>query len=89
MNPAPAQSLPDSLLSLVDIITPNETEAEHLTGIAVNDNQGAQDAAEALQKGISKVMITLVLEVFGIVKKVQKVKYFCISRKSSGYYCRR
>ncbi|QNP21614.1 ribokinase [Providencia rettgeri] len=60
LNPAPAQSLPDSLLSLVDTITPNETEAEHLTGIAVNDNQGAQDAAEALhQKGISKVMITL------------------------------
>ncbi|WP_273802701.1 PfkB family carbohydrate kinase, partial [Proteus vulgaris] len=40
--------------------TPNETEAEHLTGIAVNDDQGAQAAAEALhQKGISKVMITL------------------------------
>lgn len=60
LNPAPAQSLPDSLLSLVDIITPNETEAEHLTGIAVNDEKGAQAAAEALhQKGISKVMITL------------------------------
>lgn len=60
LNPAPAQSLPDSLLTLVDIITPNETEAEHLTGITVNDDQGAQAAAEALhQKGISKVMITL------------------------------
>ncbi|EPL9572256.1 ribokinase [Providencia rettgeri] len=60
LNPAPAQSLPDSLLTLVDIITPNETEAEHLTGIAVNDDQGAQAAAEALhQKGIRKVMITL------------------------------
>lgn len=60
LNPAPAQSLPDSLLALVDIITPNETEAEYLTGIAVNDDQGAQAAAEVLhQKGISKVMITL------------------------------
>ncbi|HGN1707844.1 TPA: ribokinase [Providencia rettgeri] len=60
LNPAPAQSLPDSLLSLVDIITPNETEAEHLTGITVNDDNGAQAAAQALhQKGISKVMITL------------------------------
>ncbi|MBP6121717.1 MULTISPECIES: ribokinase [Providencia] len=60
LNPAPAQSLPDSLLALVDIITPNETEAEHLTGIAVNDNQGAQAAAEVLhKKGIAKVMITL------------------------------
>ncbi len=60
LNPAPAQSLPDSLLMLVDIITPNETEAEHLTGIAVNDAQGAQAAAEVLhKKGIAKVMITL------------------------------
>lgn len=60
LNPAPAQSLPDSLLSLVDIITPNETEAEHLTGITVNDEKGTQAAAETLhQKGISKVMITL------------------------------
>ena len=60
LNPAPAQSLPDSLLALVDIITPNETEAEYLTGIAVNDDNGAQAAAEVLhQKGISKVMITL------------------------------
>ncbi|EMF4355835.1 ribokinase [Providencia rettgeri] len=60
LNPAPAQSLPDSLLTLVDIITPNETEAEHLTGIAVNDNKGAQAAAQVLhEKGISKVMITL------------------------------
>lgn len=48
------------MLSLVDIITPNETEAEHLTGIAVNDDHGAQAAAQALHdKGISKVIITL------------------------------
>ncbi|EMI5492350.1 ribokinase [Providencia stuartii] len=60
LNPAPAQALPDSLLALVDIITPNETEAEHLTGIAVNDDHGAQAAAQALHdKGISKVIITL------------------------------
>ncbi|GAB1438462.1 ribokinase [Providencia sp.] len=60
LNPAPAQSLPDSLLALIDIITPNETEAEHLTGITVNDDNGAQAAAQALhRKGISKVMITL------------------------------
>lgn len=60
LNPAPAQALPDSLLSLVDIITPNETEAEHLTGITVKDDHGAQAAAQVLHdKGISKVMITL------------------------------
>ena len=33
LNLAPARDLPDELLSLIDIITPNETEAEKLTGI--------------------------------------------------------
>ncbi|WGY45805.1 ribokinase [Vibrio sp. ABG19] len=60
LNPAPAQSLPDELLSCVDVITPNETEAEVLTGITVNDDESAQQAANALHaKGIEIVMITL------------------------------
>lgn len=60
LNPAPAQALPDALLSLVDMITPNETEAERLTGIRVNDDAGAAQAAAALHaKGINTVIITL------------------------------
>ncbi|CDG19689.1 ribokinase [Xenorhabdus poinarii G6] len=60
LNPAPAQKLSDQLLSLVDIITPNETEAECLTGIAVKDDVGAEKAAQALHaKGIKTVIITL------------------------------
>ncbi|CDL84738.1 ribokinase [Xenorhabdus szentirmaii] len=60
LNPAPAQKIPDQLLSLVDIITPNETEAECLTGIAVNDDAGAAEAAQTLHdKGIETVIITL------------------------------
>lgn len=60
LNPAPAQPLGDELLKLVDIITPNETEAEQLTGIVVNDTQSAQLAANLLHgKGIGLVMITL------------------------------
>jgi ribokinase len=60
LNPAPAQSLPDSLLACIDVITPNETEAEVLTGIAVIDDQSAQLAADALHlKGIEIVLITL------------------------------
>lgn len=60
LNPAPACELSDKLLELVDIITPNETEAEVLTGIAVTDQQTAQLAADKLhQKGIRTVMITL------------------------------
>lgn len=60
LNPAPAQSLSDELLSQIDIITPNETEAEILTGVQVTDEQSAVKAAEVFhQKGIGCVMITL------------------------------
>ena len=41
LNPAPARELPDELLALVDIITPNETEAEKLTGIRVESDEDA------------------------------------------------
>jgi len=60
LNPAPAQPLSDELLKLVDIITPNETEAEQLTGIKVKDMASAQQAANQLHhKGIKIVMVTL------------------------------
>jgi len=60
LNPAPAQPLSDELLSVVDLITPNETEAELLTGIKVIDMVSAQVAADVLHdKGIAEVMITL------------------------------
>lgn len=60
LNPAPARELPDSLLKLVDVITPNETEAEKLTGISVSDETGAARAAQVLHdKGIGQVLITL------------------------------
>ncbi|MGC9401138.1 ribokinase [Vibrio genomosp. F10] len=60
LNPAPARDLPDSLLQCVDVITPNETEAEVLTGVTVTDNETAQQAANVLHnKGIEIVMITL------------------------------
>ncbi|WP_130832829.1 ribokinase [[Erwinia] mediterraneensis] len=60
LNPAPATQLSDELLALVDIITPNETEAEILTGIAVNNDEDAARAARALHaKGIDTVLITL------------------------------
>ncbi|HFP6407019.1 TPA: ribokinase [Klebsiella pneumoniae] len=60
LNPAPARELPDELLALVDIITPNETEAEKLTGIRVESDEDAAKAANVLHaKGIATVMITL------------------------------
>jgi ribokinase len=60
LNPAPARELSDELLALVDIITPNETEAEKLTGIRVESDDDAAKAADVLHaKGIGTVMITL------------------------------
>lgn len=60
LNPAPACELPDELLARVDMITPNETEAEKLTGIKVDNNEDAARAAKALHdKGIGTVIITL------------------------------
>ncbi|MEC5321506.1 ribokinase [Brenneria populi subsp. brevivirga] len=60
LNPAPACELPDELLSLVDIITPNETEAQRLTGITVKTEDDAARAAQVLHdKGIATVLITL------------------------------
>ncbi|MFB0766097.1 ribokinase [Aeromonas salmonicida] len=60
LNPAPAQPLSSELLALVDLITPNQTEAELLTGVKVSDEaSAAQTAARFHQMGISDVMITL------------------------------
>ena len=60
LNPAPAQPLPDKLLKKVSILTPNETEAELLTGIAVDDDASCGRAADILlSKGVKTVIITL------------------------------
>lgn len=60
LNPAPAQELPDDLLSKIDIVTPNETETEILTGVTVDSLQTAHAAADVfLQKGVKNVVITL------------------------------
>jgi ribokinase len=60
LNPAPARSLPDRLLRRVSIITPNETEAELLTGIAVDNEQAAGKAADRLlARGVQTVVLTL------------------------------
>lgn len=60
LNPAPAAPLPDGTLALCDWVTPNESEAEGLTGIAVADPQTAEAAARALvARGAGGVVVTL------------------------------
>jgi ribokinase len=60
LNTAPAHELSDELLSKVDIITPNETEAEVLTGVKIQSEADAEKAAVVLmQRGVKNVVITL------------------------------
>ena len=60
LNPAPAFILPDELLKLVSIITPNETEAEMLSGQLITDLDSVRSAALAIRaRGVKTVIITL------------------------------
>jgi len=60
LNPAPARELDDALLSKCSILTPNETEAELLTGVTVETEADAQKASAILRaRGVDTVMITL------------------------------
>lgn len=60
LNPAPARELEDSLLHILSVITPNESETEILTGIKVENEISAKKAAEVLRtKGVSNVIITM------------------------------
>ncbi len=60
LNPAPACKLPDSLLKKLFIITPNQKEAEMISGVKVTDVDTAKQAAKIIQeKGVENVIITL------------------------------
>ena len=60
LNPAPVrEGLPD-VWPLVDYLTPNEGEAERLTGVAVRDPRSVAAAAHALRgRGVGTVIVTL------------------------------
>ncbi len=60
LNPAPAAELTDAMLALCDYVTPNESEAEALTGITVVTIADAERAAGALlARGVGAAIITL------------------------------
>lgn len=60
LNPAPAQLLGDEILSIVDIITPNETEIHILTGLnPVTEEDVKNAAAKLLEKVNESVLVTL------------------------------
>ena len=60
LNPAPARQLSDNLLVHTWLITPNETEAETITGVSITNITSAERAAGLLQeRGVKNVIITL------------------------------
>lgn len=60
LNPAPAHTLPDSLLSCLYMLIANETEAEYLSGTQITDLDSVARAADIIcSKGVKNVVITL------------------------------
>ncbi len=60
LNPAPVQKIDEALYQKIDYLTPNEVEAEILSGISVRDEVGAAAAADwFMARGVKNVVITL------------------------------
>ncbi len=60
LNPAPAQEIPAEILARCAVLTPNETEAEGLTGICPSSPEGCREAGrKLLDSGVENVIITL------------------------------
>ena len=60
LNPAPATEVPEEILRKIDTVTPNETEAQVLTGVEVKTIEDAERAAKVfLEKGVKNVVITM------------------------------
>lgn len=75
LDPAPVQNLPDKLYPLVDIITPNETEAGRLVGFPVEGQEAASEAAQVLlQKGVGNAIVKLGAK--GVICATKKETFF-------------
>jgi ribokinase len=60
LNPAPAVALQDELIENVDLLTPNETELEIISGIQINNEEDINKAAQKMiEKGVKELIVTL------------------------------
>lgn len=60
LNPAPAQKIDPAVLKLTDLIIPNETESQALTGIIITDETSMlMSAAKFAQMGVRNLIITV------------------------------
>jgi ribokinase len=75
LNPAPAQELPDELISLVDYLIPNQSELSLLTGVDVKDAPSGERAARSLlERGVRHVIVTLGSEGALIVDREKSIQ---------------
>ena len=60
LNPAPAVELDDEIIKNVDLLTPNETELEIISGVSIETEEDIQKAAQIMiEKGVKELIVTL------------------------------
>ena len=60
LNPAPALKLDDEIIKNVDLLTPNETELEIISGVSIENEEDIQKAAQIMiEKGVKELIVTL------------------------------
>ena len=60
LNPAPAVKLGDEIIRNVDLLTPNETELEILSGVKIENEDDIKKAAHVMiEKGVKELIVTL------------------------------
>ena len=60
LNPAPAVKLEEDIIKNVDLLTPNETELEILSGVKIENEEDIIKAAQVMiQKGVKQLIVTL------------------------------
>ena len=90
LDPAPAKPLDDEFLSLVDIITPNEVEAETLVGFPVNDpDDAARAAAQLVARGAAAAVVKLgqrgaVCQAGGVSERIPSFKVEAVDTVAAG-----
>ena len=60
LNPAPAVKLDDEIIKNLDLLTPNETELEIISGVSIETEEDIQKAAQIMiEKGVKELIVTL------------------------------
>ena len=60
LNPAPAVKLDDEIIKNIDLLTPNETELEIISGVSIETEEDIQKASQIMiEKGVKELIVTL------------------------------